>query len=158
MSANRNKGEVALRGETETYIIRFSADSLCRLEDELDMGVNQVARLLGDVDTMRVKLMIVVLWAGLLDRQPDITIEDAKKIVTEVTLFKSMKAVSDAFALTFGSADEGEAVRPTVAEAAPQFSKTLREGTVVGTGSASSGSGKSSSSHTTSSGEARLAK
>lgn len=121
--SNRNRGEVSLG----KYTLRFTTNSLCELEDKLGMGINQIAAQLADRDKMRVRMMVAVVWAGLLDRQPSTTVEQAGELITEVGLSKAMEAVSDAFVLTFGEPD-----RPTqpVAEAPAK----VRKGEAVMTG------------------------
>jgi hypothetical protein len=112
--ANRNKGEVSLQAGDKEYTLRFSANALCELEDATGMGINGIAQQLSSVDSMRMRTVIAVVWAGLLDRHPGITKEEAGEIITEATLLKTMSVVSDAFVLTFGKVEDVEAALPTL--------------------------------------------
>jgi hypothetical protein len=99
--ANRFKGEVAFEAGEASYTMRFSANALCELEDALEMGVNTVATQLANPESMRLKMVRVVFWAGLRDHHPDITLHQAGEIITDVSLTKAMGLVSRAFELAF---------------------------------------------------------
>ena len=99
---NRVKGEVPLKAGDRTYTLRFSANAICELEDQLDMGINQIAKQMADPEAMRMKTVIAVVWAGLRDHHPDITLAQAGEIITDASLIGSMEAVSEAFTVAFG--------------------------------------------------------
>jgi hypothetical protein len=110
---NSFRGEVPLQVGETTYTLRFSANALCELEDALGMGINKIAAQMADPETMRMKTVMTVVWAGLRDRHPDITLAQAGEILTDASLSRAMEAVSKAFILTFGSpAEEGQEAFP----------------------------------------------
>ena len=109
---NRFKGEVPLQCGDIVYTLRFSANALCELEDALGMGINKIVASMADPDTMRMKTMMTVVWAGLRERHPDITLAQAGEIITDIGLTRTMETVNEAFVLIFGKADDQPVVPP----------------------------------------------
>lgn len=99
--ANKFRGDVSFESGGQTYTMRFSANALCELEDALEMGVNAVASQLANPESMRLKMVRVVFWAGLRDHHPEITLHQAGEIITDVSLTAAMGLVSKAFELAF---------------------------------------------------------
>ena len=116
--ANRMKGEVSFKSGEREYILRYSANALCELEDALEMGVNAVASQLADPESMRLKMVRVVFWAGLRDHHPDITLIQAGEIITDLSLTKAMGLVSSAFQLAFQ--DDSKAHPPQPGKKSPE--------------------------------------
>lgn len=125
--ANRFKGEVSFDCGDKPYIMRFSANALCELEDALGMGVNAVATQMSDPSTMRLTMVRTVFWAGLRDHHPDVTLHQAGEIITDLSLTKAMELVSKAFELAFQGNDNPRPQKPG------QKSPAVQSGT-VGTG------------------------
>lgn len=113
--ANKYKGEVPIVAGEQTYIMRFTTNSLVELEDAMGMGINAIAAQLADTKTMRVKSLRLVVWASLLDRQSGITVEEAGEVITSAGLKPVMEAVAKAFELTFdkeGSDAPADPIQP----------------------------------------------
>lgn len=110
--ANRLKGEVAIETSDKTYVIRFSANAICEMEDALGLGINEVATQLSDPSGLRVKTVRAVFWASLRDHHPDVTIHQAGEILTEVTIGKAMKHVTEAFELAFEDKSPARPLKP----------------------------------------------
>ncbi len=110
--ANKLKGEVSFQSGEKTYTMRFSANALCELEDALEMGVNTVATQLANPESMRLKMVRVVFWAGLRDHHPEITLHQAGEIITDVSLTAAMGLVSKAFELAFQDNSKAHPQRP----------------------------------------------
>lgn len=98
---NKFKGEVALPAGDKTYMVRFTANALCEMEEALGMGINQIATQLADVANMRIKTVRAMLWAGLRDAHRETTLQAAGEILDEASLTTAMETISKAFALAF---------------------------------------------------------
>jgi hypothetical protein len=110
--ANKFKGDVSFETGEKTYTMRFSANALCELEDALEMGVNAVAKQLANPESMRLKMVRVVFWAGLRDHHPEITLHQAGEIITDVSLTQAMGVVSKAFELAFQDNSKAHPQKP----------------------------------------------
>ena len=110
--ANKFKGDVSFDAGEKTYTMRFSANALCEIEDALGMGVNAVATQLANPESMRLKMVRVVFWAGLRDHHPEITLHQAGEIITDVSLTKSMALVSQSFQLAFQDNSKAHPQKP----------------------------------------------
>lgn len=111
--ANPHKGDVELKAGDETYILRYSIDAICSLESRLDKGFPQIAAEMSRADTMRLSVVREVLWAGMLEHQPEITIKQAGELIVSaggavVVLGK----VNEAFAAAFPEAEAGSTKSP----------------------------------------------
>lgn len=107
--ANPVKGEVSFEANEKVYKMRFSANALCELEDQVGMGINAIATQLADPNNLRLKTVRAVFWASLLDYHPDITLRQAGDLVTEINMTEALKLITKAFELTFQDAPK---VRP----------------------------------------------
>lgn len=109
--ANPQKGEVEFDAGGQKWTLAFSVNALCELEDELGMGVNEIAEQMGDVKKMRIKFMRAVLWAGLRDHHPEIDLKTAGELIRELSFAKSMETIGQGFALAFPQ-PEGKGADP----------------------------------------------
>jgi len=99
--ANPQKGEVEFQVAYKTYKFILSINAMCELEDALGDGVMNVLQQLQDPTKVRFKLVRAVFWAGLHDCHPDINVEDAGKLISELGINPSMEIVAKAVALAF---------------------------------------------------------
>lgn len=99
--ANKERGEVLLKIADQDYILRFTINSICELEDELGQGIQEIIQSLEDPDKLRIKPLRALFWAGLLDKQPQTTIRAAGDILTGVGTAEVFEAVSAALAAAF---------------------------------------------------------
>lgn len=129
---NPHKGEVTLEAGDTAYRLVFNINTLCVLEDHLDMSVTAIAKKLsGDV---RIGFMRSVIWAGLQEHHPDVTVKAAGDLIGEVGPSKIGPIITAAFSGAFGSeAAEGKPGPRAKAVKPPK----------AGTGSDSSESGTS---------------
>jgi hypothetical protein len=114
--ANAQRGEVAFECDGKSYALRFSSNALCELEDILNCGVNAIATQLSNPENLRIKTVRAVFWAGLLDRNPEMTLRDAGEIITSLTLPVALTKIGLAFSAAFPSTDESATVRPLMPE------------------------------------------
>lgn len=100
--ANPHRGEYRLTVEDKDYVLRFSADTICDLEDALGMTLNQISEQMQDPAKLRMSMVRTMFCAGLSDKHPDLD-EAARR-----TLFKALGPVdavghvAKAFGLAFG--------------------------------------------------------
>lgn len=81
MEGNPHKGEVTLSVDGVTYTLRYSIDSICRLEETTGKGLPLIAAQMANPLTATVTLARQLLMAGLLDGQPDMTLDQAGRIL-----------------------------------------------------------------------------
>lgn len=112
--ANRNRGEVSFKSGEETYTLRYSANTLCEIEDAFDMGVNRIATLLQDQEKLRLSHIRLVFHLGLKDRHPDMSLEDAGELISEIGIGRAAELFAEAFSASFPAQEGGDA-RPQVA-------------------------------------------
>jgi hypothetical protein len=104
--ANPQRGQVSLVAGDTTYMLSFSVNALCELEEAMDMPVAKIADSLNDAGNVRMSTIRVVVWAALRDHHDAVTVKDAGRIVTEAGIPVAMEAVGKAFALAFPEAQE----------------------------------------------------
>ena len=101
-----------LRGEAvlgDTTLV-FDIDAICHLGD--DQGAGLQALLVGMKSDMRVSTLVALVWAGMLNRTPAATRDDAKAVVSVTGLEAAMTAVSTALQAALPSA-EGNGSEPS---------------------------------------------
>lgn len=106
--ANPHKGEIELQAGDESYVLRYSIDAICTLEDQLDKGFPAIAAEMGNPDKMRISSVRQVLLAGLRENHPQITLKQAGELIVSaggavVVLGKVAEAFAAAFPETEAS-------------------------------------------------------
>lgn len=96
---SRAKGEVSIEADGKRYVLVYSTNAICELEDRLGDGVAALANLASS--GKRFKTMRTVLLCGLLDHHPELTEKDAGRIIDAMGVAKADAAVGEAFALAF---------------------------------------------------------
>lgn len=102
--ANKAKGEVALKTKDQVYTLRYTVNALCDLEDQLGAGINDILKEFQTEDTLRIRTIRTVLWAGLKDKHPDITIAQAGDIITDAGTVAAVSALAEALISAFPDA------------------------------------------------------
>lgn len=112
--ANRHRGEVALLIGDATYTLCFSINSLCSLEELLNKSVNEIMAGIGDGSKVRLGTVRALVWAGLSEKHPEITVKDAGRIITEGGTAEVMAKVTEALEAAFPPPEAKAAeARPT---------------------------------------------
>lgn len=93
------KGEVSVEADGQRYTLAFSINALCKMEDMFGEAVGDIATL-GNKGK-RFNTMRNVFWCALADHHPDLTVDDAGRIITEIGIAKADELVGEAFALAF---------------------------------------------------------
>lgn len=118
MPANPHKGEVEFEARGETWTLRYSTNAICALEDDLDMGVEDIIeRLQG---SPRMSLVRAVFRAGL----GDVSAETAGDLVDAVGFARAAGLIGEAFERAF----------PNDAPAQPEANDSARPRKGGGTG------------------------
>ncbi len=96
--SNINRGEVSLPVGEKTYTLHFSVNAICELEDAA--GTNFGA-FIDQAESMGLRGIRILVWAGLRDRHDEVSMKDAGDIVEkaglELAATKAMEAFSAAF-------------------------------------------------------------
>lgn len=102
--ANPARGEVAFRVEDEDYVLKFTTNAICKVEKELEEGLNSIVQNMQRVTTIR-----ALLWAGLHFYRPNLTVPQTGDIIDRVGLGQATEAVGKALTAAFPIATEGDA-------------------------------------------------
>lgn len=105
MNNNPHRGEVALQVGDAAYTLCYSVNSLCVLEEKLDKSVSKIIEMLGEGKDIKLGLVRDIVWAGLLDKQKDITTDQVGELISEAGLPLIMQKVGEAMAKAFPSAE-----------------------------------------------------
>lgn len=105
--ANPNRGQVALKSGDREYMLSYSVNSLCELEDELELPIASIVTTMQNPEKLRMKYVRALMWAGLQDRHDDVSIIDAGLIIGDVGMQSAMEAIRQAFKLAFPDAPKG---------------------------------------------------
>lgn len=115
--ANPHKGELAFEAGGKTYTLRFSTNAICELEDKLDRSFlsisGDLAKAVTEPDKVRFGTVRAIMWAGLRDHHPNLTVEEAGEIMTQVGgMLPAVGLVTDAFVLAFPSPEAKDSNPP----------------------------------------------
>lgn len=111
--ANPHKGAVELNAGDQTYVLRYSIDAICSLEDRLDKGFPAIVAEMSSPSTMRLSAVREVLLAGLQEHHPEITIKQAGElIITAGGAIVVLGKVNEAFAAAFPEAEASDKKSP----------------------------------------------
>jgi hypothetical protein len=100
--ANPLKGEVELVAGDKSYVLKFSVDAICSLEERLDKGFPAIAVDLQQPHKLTISLVRQLLHASLNEAHPEITLKEAGELIIPaggmvVVLDKVSAAISAAF-------------------------------------------------------------
>lgn len=123
--ANPHRGEVSFDAEGAAYTLRYSANSICELEDLLNRSIVSVSEEMASwsKDSLKIRMSLIraVFWAGLRDRHPEMTIREAGELILSAGgILKAMEYISEAFSAAFPSEEGNGAARPTKSKAGPE--------------------------------------
>jgi hypothetical protein len=79
--ANKHKGEIEFEAGGKTYKLSFSANAMCELEDVIGMDIDALIKKFNDKEPIRLAVMRKIFWQGLLDHQPDMSLDDTKLVL-----------------------------------------------------------------------------
>lgn len=97
--ANPDRGEVDLTVAGKVYVLRFTTNAIRHLENLLDQSIGEIIADMAKPIGTRMGTLQCALWAALLDRIPDLSIEVAGEIVDTAGLPDVDAALSKALML-----------------------------------------------------------
>ncbi len=100
---NPHKGEIDFQVGNRSYKIIFTTNAICQMETELGMSMMKIGSKMatGDVALNDLRVM---LWAGLSEFHPEITIKNAGEIIDYLGFQESGNLISQASQAAFGEA------------------------------------------------------
>ena len=111
--ANFKKGEVEILNHNDNgkaYVIRFTTNALCDLETALNMGINEFFQLIRTRElsgqSLTLKEIRTVLWAGLHESYEDLTPRDVGNIIDGAGMLVAMDAIRKALTAAFPTAEK----------------------------------------------------
>lgn len=105
--ANPHKGEFGFEVEGKQYVLRYSADTICDLEDGLKMTLNDISEQMQNPTKMRMSMVRTLFNAGLSDKHGDLDDAARRTLFRALTPVEAVGHVARAFALAFGVDGEG---------------------------------------------------
>lgn len=99
--SNRTKGEIGFDAGGKRYTLCFSVNALCALEDRLEIGAVTVAQQMADASTMRIGTARALFWAGLQDAHPELTLDAAGAVMSEIGITAAVEVISKGMAAAF---------------------------------------------------------
>jgi len=103
---NPLRGELELPGVGRR--LRFTTNAICAVEARTKTNL---AAILVDLDAGQVPDFLtlrVMIWAGLLDTSPEVSIDDAGTVVDTLGYVEALKLVSKAISAAHGPAKEDD--------------------------------------------------
>lgn len=79
--ANTEKGEVGFEALGESWILRFSTNALCEIEDATGRSAIALANSLDDEDNVKMSDIRLMFWAGLTENHDEVDLKTAGKII-----------------------------------------------------------------------------
>lgn len=99
--ANPHRSEVAFKVEDTEYILKYSTNAICELEQQLDKGLNTIVANMERLTTVR-----AMLWAGLRAKHEDITLPKAGELIDKCGMAAATDAIGKALNAAFPRPDE----------------------------------------------------
>lgn len=105
------KGEVAFAANGADYVLLFSVNAICTLEERFDASVQAIVESLKD--GARLSTIRTLFWAGLSDYHP-MTELQAGELISQLPggAVQAVALVGEAFDAAFGSPAKGAPARP----------------------------------------------
>ena len=110
--ANPLRGEVELKTPEKTYTMRMSINAIVNIENDFDLGINEVAQMLGEAKGMRIGHLRTIVKHSLGDEQPGLTDDEVGEIIGAAGVNETGEAIRQAMNLAFPDAKKAGAARP----------------------------------------------
>lgn len=92
---NRRRGETAMGA----YTLVYSFNAMCLLEDETGLKTGEIIQQMQD--GVGLKQLRTFIWAGLQEKHPDFSQEDAGDVIDEVGIEPAMASLQQAIEAAF---------------------------------------------------------
>lgn len=110
MAANPIKGEVAFEVSGATYILVYTIDALCALEDRLNLSVEEIGRKMGG--SPRIGFLRSVFHAGLREHHPALTERETGELFPLLGFDRVGALIGEAFGKAFGGPEAAAPADP----------------------------------------------
>lgn len=111
--SNPHKGEVELKAGDKIYVLRFSIDAICNLEDATGEPFSVTASAMARQETASMTLTRLLLHAALRENHPELSLKDAGEIIPEAGgMGPVAEMVFEAFAHAFPAPEASGTPRP----------------------------------------------
>lgn len=110
--ANPLRGEVEIVVGPRTYTLRLATNALIEAETLLDKGVGEIADMLQDPAAFRLGTARALLFAGLRERHPNLSLFDAGEIIGELGIAPIVQKLGESMAAAFPAAEADESKNP----------------------------------------------
>lgn len=107
--ANPLRGEVDVQVGDKSYVLRFSINAMVAAESVMGLGISDIIAELQA--SPKLGTLRTVMWAGLREYQPKITLDAVGDIIGELGLQKAGEIIGDALAKAFPA---GDGARPSL--------------------------------------------
>lgn len=105
--ANEMKGEVEWKVGGQSYVLRYSFDTLVSLETKLGMGFPVIAQTLANPMKLTLGMVREIVHFGLMEKQPKITLQEAGELIVAAGgVLKVLSVVDSAMSAGFGAVEE----------------------------------------------------
>lgn len=113
MSAKAHKGEVAFVVGKKTYVLQYTYDAICQLEETTGKTLIELASEMQDIKTLRMTRVREIFHAGLIEHHPDITVKQAGELILAAGgAIAVMGKFNEALIAAFPKAEDGDGTRP----------------------------------------------
>jgi hypothetical protein len=104
--ANKHRGEIGFEAGDKSYTFRFSTNAICEVESVLDRSIISISQDMVNAEknpeVLRFSTVRAILWAGLREHHPKLTLTEAGDVMTEMGgLSKAVELIADGFSLSF---------------------------------------------------------
>jgi hypothetical protein len=100
--ANPHKGEYRVNIEGKDYVLRFSADTVCDIEEQLKLTIEELSQCMQDTKRLKMTLVRDLFVLGLSDKHPDLDEQARRLLFRGLGPVDAVSHVARAFALAFG--------------------------------------------------------
>lgn len=105
--ANPFKGEVAIEVDGQSHKLSYSVNAIIELEEALGKPLEEIVAMMNGAP--RLRDMRVMFWAALIDHQPGVTLEDAKRILSRMSPNEMGEAIGRALTHSLPASEDGGA-------------------------------------------------
>jgi hypothetical protein len=103
---NKHKGETPLTVGNKEYILKFTTNSLCELEDALKMSIPEMMEKMAA--GMGFRDLRKILWAACLEHHSEVTFHEAGKMIDQVGFKQCLDSVTKALNAGFPDGKDSE--------------------------------------------------
>lgn len=114
--SNPHRGEVSFDDQGKNLVISYSTNAMCTLEEAFEMSTPEIGELLSNTKSFRMTHLRRMFWVGLLDHQPQTTLDEAGQILSRQQPGDTMSLVTRAYQLAFPEPEGGVARPPEAAK------------------------------------------